>query len=69
MICYSSIRNKCMKDYDENKESSYLTHWDMNNLHGWVMSQKLPVDGFELIESKPQFNRDLRKNYHEDQNI
>ena len=28
-----------MKDYNENKEPSYLKCWDVNNLYGWAMSQ------------------------------
>ena len=28
-------------------ESSYLMYSDENNLYGWVLSQKLPVDGFK----------------------
>ena len=36
-----------MKNYDKNKESSYLMYLDANNLHGWTMSQKLPVEGFK----------------------
>ena len=26
--------NKHMKDYDKNKESSYIQYWDVNNLYG-----------------------------------
>ena len=55
-----------MKDYDKNKESSYLQYWDVNNLYGWVMSQKLPVNNFEWIEEASQFNEDFIKNYNEE---
>ena len=35
-----------MKIYDKNNELSYLQYWDVNNLHGWAMSEKLPVNSF-----------------------
>ena len=35
-----------MKKYYKNKKSSYNQYLDANNLYGWAMSQKLPVDSF-----------------------
>ena len=31
----------------KNKESSYIQYLDANNLYGWPMCQKLPVNGFK----------------------
>ena len=44
---YAKANNKFMKDDDKNKESSYFKHWDVNNLYGWAMSQKLSINGFK----------------------
>ena len=54
-----------MKYYDKNKESSYLKYWDVNNLSGWAMLQKLPVDGFEWLKDTSQFNEDFIESYNE----
>ena len=43
---YTKANNTYMKNYDKNKESSYIQYLDTNNLYGWTMSQKFPVDGF-----------------------
>ena len=50
-----------MKDYDKNKESSYLSYWDLNNLYGWAMSGKLPINNFQWIKETTQFNKDFIK--------
>ena len=55
-----------MKDYDRNKESPYIKYWYVNNLYGWAMSQKLPVNNFESIKDTSQFNEDFIKNYNEE---
>ena len=39
-----------MKNYDKNKESSYIQYLDANNLYGWTMCQKLPVNKSKLIK-------------------
>ena len=65
-ICHSSYQyskaySKYVKDYDKNKEPSYLQYWDVNNLNGWAMSQKLAVNDFEWIEGTSQFNEDFKE--------
>ena len=55
-----------MKDYDKNKESPYIQYLDLNNLYGWTMSQKLPVNNFEWIKDTSQINEDIIKSYNKD---
>ena len=31
---YAKANNKCMKNYDQNKESTYTQYLDANNLYG-----------------------------------
>ena len=48
-----------MKDYDKNKESSYVKYWNINNLYGCEMSQKLPVNNFKWVNDISNFDESL----------
>ena len=63
---YANANNKYIKDYDKIKESLYLKYWDVNNLYGWAMLQKPPVNKFEWIEDTSKVNEDLIKNYNDE---
>ena len=62
---YAKANNKYMKDYDKNKESSFLHYWDVNILYVWAMTQELPTFNFELVKDTSQFNEVFIKNYDE----
>ena len=62
---YSKANNKYMKGFDKNKESTYIQHFDANNLYGWAMSQSLPVNGFKWVKNKSKFTTDFILNYDE----
>ena len=40
-----------MCDYDPNKQSTFITYLDKNNLCGWSMSKYLPYGEFEWLKS------------------
>ena len=54
-----------MNNYDKSIESSYLMYLDANNLYGWAMSQKLPINDFRWVEDLSKFNESIIKNYDE----
>ena len=66
---YAEANNKYMKNYDKNKESSFLIYVDANNLHGWVMSKRLPVDGFKWVDDLSMFTEDFIKSYDEEGDV
>ena len=53
---HAKVNNKCTKNYEKYITSSYLAYLDANNLHGWAMSQNLPVNGFKWVEKLSRFN-------------
>ena len=62
LYLYEKANNKYKRDHD-NKESSYLQYWEVNNLYGWAMLQKFPVNNFVGIKDTSQSNEDFLKNY------
>ena len=64
---YAKANNKYMKNYNHNEESSLDYTLDANNLYGWAMSKKLPVNGFKWLDSD-EINEEFIKNYNENDN-
>ena len=58
-----------MINYDKKIDSSYIEYLEANNLYGWAMSQKLPVNGFEWVKNLSTFNEDFIKEYDENSDI
>ena len=56
-----------MKSYNNNEESSYIQYLDANNLYGWAMSKKLPVNGFKWLDNEV-IHEEFIKNYDENDN-
>ena len=47
---YAEANNKYMKDFNPDKESTFIQYLDANNLYGWAMSQSLPTHGFKWMK-------------------
>ena len=62
---YAKANNKYMKNYDKNEEYFDIQYLDTNNLYGWAMSQKLPLNGFKWLEDTSGINEEFIKNYDE----
>ena len=71
---YAKANNKYMKNYNNSEESSYIQYLDANNLYGWAISKKLPVNGFKWTDAsetnaKHVINEEFIKNYNENNDI
>ena len=62
---HAKANNEYMENYDKDEESSCIQYLDANNLYGWAMSQKLPVNGFKWVEDTSEINEEFIKNYDE----
>ena len=49
----------------KSKESSYLRYWDLNNLYGWSISQKLSLNDFKWVEHISKINEEFIKTYND----
>ena len=47
------------------KKWSYFKNYDVNDLYGCAISQKLSLHGFKWVEETCQFNEDFIKSYNE----
>ena len=54
---YAKANNKYMNNYDKRII-------DANNLYGWAMSQKLPVNGLKWVKKFSKFNERFMKGYN-----
>ena len=62
---YAEANNRYMKNYNKNVPSSYSEYLDANNLYGWAMCKKVPVDSFRWTEDLDRYTGNFIKNYDE----
>ena len=63
---YAKANNKYMKNYNKDKEESFIQYLDANSLYGGAMSQKLPVRGFKWKQNMLKLTKEFIKSYDED---
>ena len=55
-----------MENYDENREPLNVKYWNVNDLYGWAMSQKLPAGYFKWLKNTSHLNKDFMRKQNED---
>ena len=66
---HAKANNEYMNNYDKRKITLYLMYLDANNLYGWTMSQKCPINAFKWVKDLSQFNEHFMKNFDENSDI
>ena len=61
---YAVANNKYLPEYDKNRLSSYLQYLDANNLYGYAMIRKLPLNNFKW-SGPNKFTSEFIKNFDE----
>ena len=62
---HAVANHKYLPSYDASKKSLFLQYPDANNLYGYAMSRKLPLDGYKW-DNIDKFTCDFVKNYDDD---
>ena len=62
---YVKANTKYMKDYNINMLLSFIEYLDANNLYGWAMWKKLPVDNFKWTDDLTMYTENFMKDYDE----
>ena len=58
---YAKANDKYMWDYDPNKQSTFITYLDKNNLYGWIMSKYLPYGKFEWLKNVDELDMSINE--------
>ena len=66
---YSSANNKYMPNYNPKVLSSFLMYLDANNLYGYAMCRKLPLNKFKWVDNANELiTKEFILNYNEETN-
>ena len=44
----------------------FLKYWDVSNLNGWAISQKLPIKDLKWVEDVSEFDESFIKSYNKE---
>ena len=64
---YATQYTGILKNFNKDEELPCIQYLDANNLYGWAMSKKLPVNGFKWIDNN-EIDEEFIKNYNENNN-